>query len=291
MVARVAILVVRPWSSAVLTDVRGTGCSRSLFSFTMKRLFTALLFGAAFAASLSAQTVVAQWRFGENDLDAVSGEKVGTTTEDAVGSNYLSRTSSASYTSATPGAGSTLAVEADSSVMFNGSALTSLSSSSSFFMELWFKPTSLTGTQTLVYNGDGSFRGVGLYLNGSTLRVLAGGQFDNPTSGTATLNAWNYAALVWDNQSASVYLNSLAAPVFSATRSFNAATGGDSIFFGTFSGSFDEARVATFSTGTFSTSMLNYQSVSAIPEPSTSAILAGLGALGLVAWRRRAARA
>jgi hypothetical protein len=256
----------------------------------MKRLFTALFFGAALAASLSAQTVVAQWRFGENDPDAVGGEKVGTTTEDAVGSNYLSRTGSASYTAATPGAGSTLAVVADSSVMFEGAALTSLTSSSSFFMEVWFKPVSVSGSQTLVYNGDGSFRGLGLYLNNSTLHILAGGQFDNSTSGTVSAGNWNYAALVWDNGNVNVYLNSVAAPIYSAARGFNAASGADSIFFGTLNGGFDEAGISTFTPGGFSTSMLNYSTV-AVPEPSTYAALAGAAALGLAIWRRRGARA
>ena len=290
MVAWVAILVVRPWSSAALTDLGDGGCSRSPFSRTMKRLLTALFFGAACAATLSAQTVIAQWRFGEGDGGASNGAAVGATTTDAVGTNHLTRTSAATYTGTTPGAGSTLAIVADTSAMFSGTAITSVSSASSFFMEVWFKPTTLSGSQTLVYNGDGSFRGLGLYLDGSTLRLLAGGQFDNATTGTATLNSWNYAALVWDNQNVSVYLNTIAAPVYSAVRSFNAANGGDSLFFGTLSGGFDEARVASFGTGAFSTSMLNYQSVSAIPEPSTYAALIGVAALGLVAWRRRTHR-
>lgn len=256
----------------------------------MKRILPAFLLGAFCAATLSAQTIVAQWRFGEGDAGASNGSTIGAITKDSVGSTDLTRTGSATYTSATPGNGSTLAALGDTSVAFSGNSLTSLSTNSSFFMEVWFKPTSVTGAQTLIYNGDGSFRGLGLYLLGTDLRILAGGQFDNPTNGVVSPGNWNYAALVWDNRSVNVYLNSVAAPVYSATRDFNAADVGDSIFFGGLNGGYDEASVMTFTSGTFNTAMLNYSTV-AVPEPSTYAALAGVAALGLVAWRRRAVRA
>ena len=52
-----------------------------------------------------------------------------------------------------------------------------------------------------------------------------------------------------------------------------------------FTGSIDQARIFTFTSGTFNTGMLSY---SAVPEPSTYAAILGLLALGLAAWRRRA---
>jgi hypothetical protein len=250
----------------------------------MKRTLSFLALGATLLTSLPAQSLVSQWRFGEDDPGATNGGAVNATTKDAVGSTDLTRSGSATYTSATPGSGSTLAVSGSSAVSFSGTALTSLSQTSSFIMEIWFRPTSLSGSQTLIYNGDGSFRGLGLYTSGTALHILAGGQFDNATGANAVLNAWNYAALVWDNGSANVYLNSTSAPVYTAARNFNAANGSDSIFFGSLSGSFDEARISTFTSGTFNASMLG---ASAIPEPSTYAAIAGALGLGFVMWRRR----
>lgn len=259
----------------------------------MKLVLRLALVGSCLAATLSAQTILAQWRFGEADAGAANGGSVGATTTASVGSDLSLVSGTATYTNSTPGGGSTLGVEMDASTQFSTTALTALTNGSSFIMEMWFNPTALSGSQYLVYNGNTSARGIGLYLSGSTMHLLSGGNFDNAVSGTVTAGQWNYVALVWDAGTAKVFVNNDSAPNYNQVRNFTTPSipGGDTMLFGiNFAGAIDEARVSSFTSGTFSSSMLNYASVSAVPEPSTYAALAGLAALGLVAWRRRQVR-
>lgn len=256
----------------------------------MKLVLRLTLVGSCLAATLSAQTILAQWRFGEADAGAANGGAVGVSTTASVGSNLPLASGAATYTNSTPGSGSSLAVDMNASAQFSTAAYTGLTSSSSFIMEMWFKPTAVTGDQYLFYNGDTSNNGLGLYLHNSNVQLLQGGHVDESALATVTAAQWNYAAIVWDVGTVKVYVNGISAPTFTAARTINDPTG--TLVFGiNYAGAIDEARLSTFTSGAFNTSMLNYASVSAVPEPSTYAALAGLAALGVVAWRRRQARA
>ncbi|MBX3736812.1 MAG: LamG domain-containing protein [Candidatus Didemnitutus sp.] len=256
----------------------------------MKLVFRLALLGSCLAATLSAQTILAQWRFGEGDAGATNGGAVGATTTATVGSDLSLVSGAATYANSTPGGGSTLSVDMNAAAQFSTAAYTALTNGSSFIMEMWFKPTSVTGDQYLLYNGDTSNNGIGLYLHNSGVQLLQGGHVDETANATVSAGQWNYAALVWDAGTARVYVNDISAPTFTAGRSINDPTG--TFVLGiNYAGGVDEARISTFTSGTFNTSMLNYASVSAVPEPSTYAALAGVAALGLVAWRRRQARA
>ncbi|MBI5426538.1 MAG: LamG domain-containing protein [Opitutae bacterium] len=256
----------------------------------MKFVLRLALVGSCLAATLSAQTILAQWRFGEADAGAANGGAVGVSTTASVGSNLSLASGAATYTNSTPGSGSSLAVDMNASAQFSTAAYSALTNGSSFIMEMWFKPTSVTGDQYLLYNGDTSNNGLGLYLHNSSVQLLQGGHIDEAANATVTAGQWNYAAIVWDAGTARVYVNDTSAPTFNAGRAINDPTG--TFVLGiNYAGAIDEARISTFTSGTFSTSMLNYSSVSAVPEPSTYAALAGLAALGVVAWRRRQARA
>ncbi len=247
------------------------------------------------AVAASAQSLVHQWRFGENDGGAANGGAV-TTVTDHVGSLTLTASGTVTYTGNTAGAGSSLAAAFDTTGSFVGAADESLTSEGSFIIEGWVRPdgTPSAGSKFLFYNGNASWSGIGLMVSGSTVQVLAGGAFDQNV-GTLNADAWNYVALVYSNSDISIYINNTSAPSYSGGyfRDYSLATmnGQPNNFSvgGSFAGAIDELRVSTF-TGSFSESMLSYSAMSAVPEPSTYAALAGLAALGLVAWRRRAVR-
>lgn len=245
-------------------------------------------------APLSAQTLINQWRFGESDAGAVAGNTFGATTTATVGATNLSVTGTITYSSNTGGTGSTLSGSLGSDSYFSTDVITSLTPTSSFIMETWFKPTTTTGSRLLIYNGNASTTGIGLLLSGTNIDVLRGGNTDTAVAGY-NVNQWNYAALVYDYNGTTgtikVFVNGATTPVYtlSSGGAFNALTGGSQTFSvgQGLAGSVDETRISTFTSGTFNTSMLSYGSMSAIPEPSTYAAIFGACALGLAAYRRR----
>ena len=159
------------------------------------------------------------------------------------------------------------------------------------FTPVGASPTTATGTRILFYNGNASNSGIGLLLSGANVNVLRGGVLDSGVAGY-NLDQWNYAALVYDgpNGSINVFVNGATTPSFTlnSTGAFNALTAASQTFsVGSLSGSVDETRISTFTSGSFSTAMLSYGSMSAIPEPSTYAAIFGACALGLATYRRR----
>ena len=237
-----------------------------------------------------AQTTLHLYRAGENDSGASNGSALATTTVDGGGSTNLTLGGSggATYTSSTVVSGSSLAFNFTGENSYSGSVDTSLTRSANFAIELWFKPSSLTGTQGLIYNGNTGGSGVGIFLNGSNLTALAGGRFFSSGSTTLTTNTWYHAALVSTGGTVTFYLN--GASELSRTANFIDPTTGALVIGGNnsggeyFSGAIDQARIFSFTAGTFNTSMLSY---SAVPEPSTYAAFVGLSGLAFAAFRRR----
>jgi len=255
----------------------------------------ALLFPLAVACS--AQTLLHEWRFGESEAGAEDGGSV-TTINDDVGKFDLVASGTVTYTSGTPGNASSLAAAFDSSGSFLSPADGSLAADASFIIEGWVRLDGATspGSKFLFYNGNASWSGIGLMVNGTNVEVLEGGKFA-ATAGSLSVNQWNYVALAYFNGGIQVFVNGATTPAFTDTSAFNdyavAEDNGQTNTFaigGSFAGAFDEVRVSSF-TGSFDPSMLSYSAISAVPEPSTYAGLAGLAALGFVAWRRRMSRA
>ncbi len=263
----------------------------------MKKLPLFLIVLAGSVASASAQTLLHHWRFGEDQVGAAHGGAV-TTITDNVGTLDLTASGTVTYTHSTPGSASSLAATFDTSGSFAAAVDGNLTPDASFIIEGWVYlngPTS-NGSKFLFYNGNASWSGIGLMVNGTTVEVLEGGLYAD-TAGSLNANQWNYVALAYAAGSLQVFVNGTTAPSFSASsafRDFSSATGNgqpnDFFVGGSFAGSLDELRISSFS-GSFNTSMLSYSAMSAVPEPSTYAALAGLAALGLVIWRRRVVRA
>jgi hypothetical protein len=258
--------------------------------FTPRFLPRFLAVVLAATVTCSAQTVTHLFRAGENDSAAGNGLALAATTIDAVGSTNLSLVGagSATYTSSTTVSGSSLAFAFTGGNSYAGAVDTSLTTSASFAMELWFKATSLSTTQALFYNGDTGGNGVGLFLDGSNLVGMAGGVFMVSGSTTLTTDTWYHAALVSSGGTITYYLNDVSeisrAANFVDPTSGALSIGGNNSGDELFNGSIDQARIFTFASGTFNTGMLSY---SAVPEPSTYSAACGLLALGFAAWRRK----
>lgn len=249
---------------------------------------------ALLTTALSAQTTLVLYRGGEGDSGAADGVSLIDPAFDSSGNNYdtAANGSGGTYTSSTTVSGSTLAYNFNDGSYLQGDVLASLTDTTSFGMELWFQtPTLSGGSQMLFNNGNSGGSGIGLYLLNDSLQVIRGG-IVTTTITTLTDNSWHYVALVYDGTSSSfdAYFDS-SKLITGFAAPFNAPTTG--LYLGssnngdTFAGSIDEARIFTFSDGSFSTAMLSNPALSSVPEPSTYAAIVGLCALGLAAWHKR----
>lgn len=251
------------------------------------RWLVAFLFAAVLSAR--AQVVLHHYRGGEDDAGAAAGlqflEVLGYTID--VGTNPIDLNSTfAAYTSTVAAPGSSLAYDFSGT---GGAASTfgdtSLTPTSSFAFEAWVKPGA-AATGLLFANGKLENNGIGLALVNGNLTVAQGGQGWIVSSTAVSTATWSHVAFAYDNGAVGLYLN--GSLVHSATSSFIALPDSFSTWVQLGSenigGLIDDARIFTFTSGSFDTSMLSY---SAVPEPSTYAAIFGAAVLGLAGWRKR----
>ncbi|HET9050024.1 MAG TPA: LamG domain-containing protein [Chiayiivirga sp.] len=241
-----------------------------------------------------AQAVVTtnnHWRLGEADAGAVNAGAGAASTVDGVGGFNLSRTGSPTYTALTPaGIGSSLAMALDGSgAQYQNTSGVASGLTDNFGVEAWVKSNgNVTGNAAIVYNGNSSVSGWGLYRAGGTWAMLYGGVVLGGTEPVTT--EWTHLALVRDGGVSTVYVNGVA--TYSTTSGLNAPTGGvgiggNSLTAGTelFDGAIDEVRFFSFAPGAFSVDDLNL----APPPPPAMVpsmswlgqVLLGLGLAGL----------
>lgn len=162
-------------------------------------------------------------------------------------------------------------------------------------VQLWVKNAGSVGTATtnIFSVGYPNSNGISLSYGSGFYSGLVGGDATvaSVAVGSGSINGWDHLALVTAEGTTTFYVNGISRGTSLQTVLNPGAewhgflsSGGASLY----SGLVDEIKVFTFSSGTFSASQLDF--ASAIPEPSTYAMIAGLGALGLAAWRRRARR-
>jgi hypothetical protein len=260
-------------------------------------------------ASVQAATITGYWRLGEDDVSAVAGNQVSNAnggTLGAVGLRYQSyNTTNPTYTTipANPNnpSGSTLGVTFGSSgaPVLRQDAVTGYNYSDNFGMEIWVKTDSASQTGAIFFNGAyNASTGFGLYQNGSNYTAVFGdGTVGGLSIGSfaASTTAWTHLALVQDSLAfggARFYVNgsliTTATPTgFIPTSSQSYEYLSIGALYNTaepFNGSVDDARLFTFTSGTFNASTdLLY---STVPEPSAYVLML-LGLSALVLLRRK----
>jgi hypothetical protein len=258
----------------------------------------------------AAVTNVAYWRGGENDFpEATQGSRITVdiagspdnlqpwnTPQSTAGYNQFGPyyATPANYTvgvNATRAPGSSVNWDFDPGAgnLFTGSAITTANAN-------WgIQCYTTTGDGYIMMNGNAGGAGSGGYglfvYNGFYSGIMPGVAV---LQGTVAPNGnWRNLALVNDNGILQLYVDGVldvsSAPggsqLFGAGNKFTfGGTYNGSGYVGFAGGSIDEARLFTFNTGQFQASDLqNY----VIPEPSSAALLGGLGTL-LMLRRRRA---
>ncbi len=251
-------------------------------------VFLAIVVGGGISAR-AAVTTLALYRLGEDDAGAVSGNTGNATTTDAVGFFDLDRGGDPTYSSNTPGPGSTLSMAFDGTgdVYSRGEPVTT--AIDKWGIEAWVFVTTLdTGGENriIAFNGDPDSNGWGLIQQDNLILGLFGSG-NGAGSVITEVDRWYHVAWVHDGV-ARWYFNGVT--TIGSDAVFVAPTdpfliGGNIAGSGYFEGNIDHVRVFSFEDSTFDPQT---DLSLGIPEPST-VILAAIGLVGLAAfgWRRR----
>lgn len=251
----------------------------------------------------------AYYRLGETDPGATAGQPAGETTRDAEGNWHLTMVGNPpTYASETGVAGSTLSLAVDNGGYHLPTPI--LTATDNWGIEAWVQTDVTEENRCIVYNGNSSNSGMGIYQLGGRFAGLAGGV---AVVGGANIapGTWTHLAIVVTGGTMTFYVNGAATGT--AGRP-NAATTPDSAFHlgmkadgaEPFIGRIDEARVFTVVPGHFTAGDLLLSRVppGALPpfvvsgptaSPGTTILTGGSFTLSLVAggtaplgyqWRR-----
>lgn len=227
---------------------------------------------------------LAYWRLGESDAAALAGASTTSTTNEVTNAlsapltfNLPVQYIGAVSPSAAGWLGSRLGVQLTAGTYATQpllqDTLGSTEITDNFGIELWVKPSSLSGVKCLAYNGDSSSSGWGLYQLDGTYRGLLGG-VAFVGSAPVVLGTWTHLALVRDGGKTTLYLNGVPSGSVDATPNLPAgqfAVGARPQLTSEehFDGALDEIRVFTFNPGQFDPGLLLFQPVSTAGLSST----------------------
>ncbi len=267
--------------------------------YSLSLLLVAAFSNFALLTSLSSAATIthALYRLGEDDPGAVAGGTGNATSVAAVGSPTLDlsiRVGSPTYSSSTPGPGSSLSMDFDPGEYYRTNGTVATTATNNFGIEAWVNRDSFSGNQGIAWNGNG---GWGLLTRGTDILGHLNNVGDVGTGGaTVSTGAWFHVALVRDNGLATLYLNGVAN---GSTSAGTPATPSGSVFIGQIGtapasfnsdGKIDHVRIFTFNAGEFNAATdLTLTLPTTVPEPGTF-VLAGIalaGAVALLRVRRR----
>jgi hypothetical protein len=222
-------------------------------------------------------STAAQYRLGESDSGASSGNTGNNPTTALGGGPNLPRIGSPVYTSTVPAA-----ITSSLAMSFNGTsdayAASTLASTAvnNFGIEAWVRSNgSVTGNAVLAYNGSTAASGWGLYRIGGNYGFSYGGVV---TTGVAPVvsGVWTHLALVRQSGTTTFYVNGYAAATSAAVPNTPATASSGGMMIGGnlagtqfFDGAIDEVRIFTFTAGQFSPSDLTLSGSPTRTSPDT----------------------
>ncbi|MGH8091239.1 MAG: LamG domain-containing protein [Rudaea sp.] len=251
-------------------------------------LIASLVLGVVAMPAQATITVLNQWHLGEADAGASAGGAGAATTVDSVGGFNLNKVGTPAYAADVPaniGSNLSLAFNGTTDEYMNPSGVAS-TLTDNFGIEAWVKWNAGTpGSASIIYNGNSSNSGWGIYQYGTNYGLLYGGNLG--ASVTPVSNQWTEMALVRSSGTTTFYVNGVAS--FTTTTGPNApaggvAIGGNSLTSGAelFNGKIDEVRIFSFAPGAFAVGDLNLPPPPpVVPTPVLSLRSLGLLALGL----------
>jgi len=262
-------------------------------------LIASLVLGVAAVPAQATVAVLNQWHLGEADAGASAGGAGAAATVDSVGGFNLNKVGTPAYAADVPaniGSSLSMAFNGTTDQYQNTSGVAS-TLTDDFGVEAWVKWNAGTpGSVSIIYNGNSSTSGWGIYQYGTNYGLLYGGNL--AASVTPVSNQWTELALVRDNGTTTFYVNGVAS--YSSAAGPNppaggVAIGGNSLISGAelFNGTIDEVRIFSFAPGAFTVGDLNLPPPPpVVPTPALTLRSLGLLALGLfgLAWlglRRR----
>lgn len=256
---------------------------------------------ALLGASVSAQTLIHRYDF-DNDANDGIGSLNGTLSTDDVPNN----TEAPNFTSNTPtGADTSFAsgsIElgmnaASNDVSFVNFGTPALYDGESGSFSLWFNPDASTGDE-LFSNVNASPGNLRTRLEGTGAVTVIGGSVTSvTTTNTASTDAWSHLVLTWDDAAGtgSIALNGTIANYSFTANSLDNPTrlmlgnfaANDSQSGTQFEGEFYDLQIYDGVLSSAQISQLNSNPGTAIPEPSSFALLAGGLAFVALMLRRR----
>ncbi len=214
----------------------------------------------AFASVIPARaavTVLDYYRMGEGDPSAQPG-LAASTASDSAGPNPLPLSGSPIYSSdvasnAASQVSSRLSLDFGPGAYGTNALISTLTDD--FGFEAWIKPTTVSGSHVLVYNGNTASSGWGIRVFNGAYSILFGGVIF-ADGGTAVANEWTHVALVRASGVATLYVNgvstittALAPNTPAGTFALATVPGGGGDYW---VGKIDEVRFFTFVPGNFS---------------------------------------
>lgn len=223
--------------------------------------------------------VIAQYSLGEADSGAANNAVVASGTTPTIGATTLAVIGAPRYSiaPAPQPRPSRLSVQLNGSTDgFRAPAVLS-TATDNFGVEAWVRTSSTAGNSLVVYNGDTSTSGWGIFRSAANWGFLYGGQTLELTAAPSVdLNTWTHLALVVSGGSTTLYKNGAAVLTYAGAPAVPAGAFAIGIGAPTngefFAGNIDEVRVFTFAEGEFMPSDLLSGLVYNVPVAAPAAV-------------------
>ncbi len=156
--------------------------------------------------STTVETVVGEWRLGEDDAGAADGGAGNAATTGIGGGGDLARSGSPAYSS-TAAAGSTLSMQFDAGSAYTGAS--PLTATDNAGMECWVRPSALGGSgfSFVLSNGGPTNRGYGIVEIAGRWHIIHNGVAASGQGPAVTLGAWTHLRFLRQDGVSRLFVN------------------------------------------------------------------------------------